>query len=331
MTAYYNENDKKAAAWLRELIKDGLIADGYVDERSITEITPGDLSGFAQCHLFAGIGGWSLALRMAGVPDDWEVWTGSCPCQPFSAAGKGKGTDDERHLWPAFRWLISQRNPAITFGEQVASPAGRDWLSGVCLDLEAMGYVVGAADLCAAGVGAPHISQRLWWMARGQSSESQSRLGARTGRVGASAISEVSGVAHNNGDGLLQTGESVSASGVYGPIRNSALRRMGDPDSPRFQKQWRSFTDEKRHLTSERSGEGHWNGETTLWPCQDGKHRRIPAEPSLFPLAARLPGGVGLLRGAGNAIVPAVAAEFIRASLLSLEDMEHSKQKTEQI
>src|SRR5690554_3303002 len=162
--AYYNENDPKAAAWLRELIGAGLIAPGDVDERSIEDVRPGDLAGYAQCHFFAGIGGWSYALRLAGWPDDRPVWTGSCPCQPFSAAGKRKGTADERHLWPEFHRLIADGNPPVVFGEQVASKDGRLWLAGVRADLEALGYGVGAADLCAAGAGAPHIRQRLWWV-----------------------------------------------------------------------------------------------------------------------------------------------------------------------
>jgi len=165
LVAFYNENDPKAAAWLRELIKAGLIAPGVVDERSITDISPTDLHGFTQCHFFAGIGGWSYALRLAGVPDSVPVWTGSCPCQPFSAAGKGQGMRDERHLWPSFARLIDARRPAILFGEQVASKDGRLWLAGVFADLEGMGYRRAAADLCAAGLGAPHIRQRLYWLA----------------------------------------------------------------------------------------------------------------------------------------------------------------------
>ena len=58
MPAYYNENDPKAAAWLRELIYEGHIADGVVDERSIEDLTPDDLKGYKQAHFFAGIGGW---------------------------------------------------------------------------------------------------------------------------------------------------------------------------------------------------------------------------------------------------------------------------------
>ncbi len=162
---FYNENDPKTAAWLRELIKQGLIADGVVDERSITEIKAHELDGYCQCHFFAGIGGWSYALRLAGWPDDKPVWTGSCPCQPFSNAGIGLGFEDSRHLWPVFRELVRQCNPPVVFGEQVASALGREWLAGVLHELEEMDYWAAGADLCAAGVGAPHVRSRLYWVA----------------------------------------------------------------------------------------------------------------------------------------------------------------------
>lgn len=90
--AYYNEVDSYAAEWLRNLIRAGHIAPGEVDERSVEDVHPEDVKGFVQCHWFAGIGVWSHALRMAGWEDSRPVWTGSCPCQPFSAAGKGTGT-----------------------------------------------------------------------------------------------------------------------------------------------------------------------------------------------------------------------------------------------
>lgn len=162
---YYNENNPRTAAWLRELINHGCVPRGVVDERSIEDVRPSELAGYAQCHFFAGIGGWALALRLAGWPDDKPVWTGSCPCQPFSTAGEGKGVADERHLWPAFKWQIEQRKPAIVFGEQVASKAGREWFGGVRDDLEALAYQVGCADLCAPSVRAVHQRARLWWFA----------------------------------------------------------------------------------------------------------------------------------------------------------------------
>ena len=159
---YYNDNDPYVAQWLRNLIDAGSLPLGDVDTRSILEVSADDVRGYEQCHFFAGIGGWLLALAWAG----WRgpVWTGSCPCQPLSSAGKRKGDADERHFWPAFQQLIAKCRPPVVFGEQVASKDGREWLSAVRTDLEPVGYACGAADLSAAGVGAPHIRQRLYWV-----------------------------------------------------------------------------------------------------------------------------------------------------------------------
>ncbi len=165
MRAYYNEHDPYCAQWLRNQIEKGLIAHGDVDDRDIRDVRPEDLRGYHQAHFFAGVGGWSHALRLAQWQDDRPVWTGSCPCQPVSVIGKRQGHADERHLWPAFHRLISECRPAIVFGEQVANKDGVEWLGAVRADLEAARYAVGAADLPAVCVGAPHIRQRLWFVA----------------------------------------------------------------------------------------------------------------------------------------------------------------------
>jgi DNA (cytosine-5)-methyltransferase 1 len=276
VTAYYNEWEPYAARWLRNLIAAGHIAPGEVDERSITEVQPDDLVGFSQCHFFAGIGGWSHALRLAGWPDDRPVWSGSCPCQPFSTAGKGKGVEDERHLWPEFRRLISECSPAIVFGEQVASAAGRDWLAAVRADLEALEYAVGSADLCAAGVGAPHIRQRLWFVADADDTKSQGRVIGRD-----SAGERAAGAG------------SVDGQLVYFQSKGGCWRRPHGNEEPR--------------------GSGPFNfwSDAEYFFCRDGKAR--PTQPGLFPLAHGVSGRVGRLRAYGNAIVPEVAAEVIAA------------------
>ena len=165
MWAYYNENDPEAAEWLRELIAQGLIEEGEVDERSIEDVTASDIMSFTQCHFFAGIGIWSHALRTAGWAYDRPVWTASCPCQPFSQAGKKAGFDDERNLWPALYWLVRQCAPPVLFGEQVASRHAMAWIDAVQLDMEDMDYAFGAVPFPAASVGAPNRRDRLYWVA----------------------------------------------------------------------------------------------------------------------------------------------------------------------
>ena len=164
--AYYNEFKPEAAHMLRQLIKDGLIADGEVDERSIVDVRPEDVRGFIQAHWFAGIGGWSVALRLAGFPDDRPAWTGSCPCQPFSTAGKQKGKEDERHLWPVWFNLIRECKPDIIFYEQVASAIRHGWLDGVFDNLESINYSNEACVIPACSVGAPHKRDRIWGYAK---------------------------------------------------------------------------------------------------------------------------------------------------------------------
>lgn len=175
MSVYYNEIDSYCAEWLRNLMREKLIPEGDVDERSIADVDPADLLGFTTCHFFAGLGGWAYALRLAGWPDDRPVWTGSCPCQPFSAAGKRKGFADERHLWPFFCNLIRERRPAIVFGEQVASAS--QWLRLVRSDLETLEYAVGTMPIQAASAGAFHPRERFFFVA---DTQGEGRCGRQT-------------------------------------------------------------------------------------------------------------------------------------------------------
>jgi len=274
--AYYNEFDKHAVSWLRELIKEGLIANGEVDNRSILDVVPADLAGYTQHHFFAGIGGWSYALRLAGWQDEEPVWTASLPCQPFSIVGVQKGIKDERHLWPIFDMLISECKPNTIFGEQVEKAIKHEWLDHLQTNLEGKDYAVGHCILGAHSVNSAHIRQRLYWVANASSERLQGR------------------------------GESSEVGYAE-----------GWEETPRYDTQARLRM-----------------GTSTPKPvsrilCRDGKCR--PIEPSIAPMVDGVTQGmvygsdssispnetqearVMRIKGYGNAIVPQVAAEFIKA------------------
>lgn len=281
---YYNENDPFVASWLRALIEDKQIPKGHVDERSIKDVKAKDLEGFTQHHFFAGIGGWSLALKLAGWPEDRPVWTGSCPCQPFSATGSRKGEKDSRHLWPEFKRLIAKRCPPVVFGEQVASADGRLWFSGVRSDLERMGNIVGGADLCSAGVGAPHARQRIFWVAYAGTERLQ-----RSRKHGEFAQDSQSRRWPRLADGLGYAAldgwrQKRANTGRCASLREAQIRQQRSRNDGSFV------------------------------PCSDGFSRRV--EPGIFPLvdAGTIRNRVALLRGAGNAINPFLGAEFILAA-----------------
>jgi len=334
MTAYYNEIDPYCAAWLRNLIDAKLIAPGEVDERSIEDVTPDDLAGtFTQSHFFAGIGIWSHALRAAGWDDSRPVWTGSCPCQPFSSAGKGAGFTDERHLWPAFYHLISVRRPDTIFGEQVAGKDGLAWLDLIQTDLEALDYACGAVPMAAAGFGAPEIRERLYWVAHSNESGFQGRpAGQRraykrvAGQDGLASFGlanpdnterRTKGASGNKRHGQ-NAGRAQSAGDVEG---HSGVLRMEHSDKPSHYRQESSggeqqVCDEYRGCDqgcySPCPTNGYWGSVDWLLGT-DGYFR--PVEPGTFPLADGVANRMDKLRAYGNAIIAPQATAFIEAAM----------------
>lgn len=325
MTAYYNEIDPFAAQWLRNLIDAGHIAPGVVDTRSIEEVTANDLKGFTQCHFFAGIGVWSYALRRAGWPDDRPVWTGSCPCQPFSACGKRQGFDDPRHHWPSWAHLIKECHPDVIFGEQVASKDGLAWLDVVQADLENADYAFAGFDLCAAGFGAPHIRQRLFWVADADSEFMETPIECgQGGRIELADSGSLIGVDYakcerrNAGRNRDYSGYVRQQSGAI-----SEIGRLADTNSDGREGRLSGRESSQREVINGSAGcngaacgtnavNGFWGSADWLF-CRDGKWR--PVKPGLSPLVDGVAGRVGQLRAYGNAIVAPVAEAFIAAYL----------------
>ena len=336
MKIFYNDVDPGCCEWLSKLVKANLIPEGKIDGQSIVGLRAADLMGFNRVHLFAGIGGWERALQLAGWPEDESVWTGSCPCPPFSNAGKKKRCPecccenlishpfktgifvccecfyeweaDGRHLWPEFRRLIEECRPGYIFGEQVSSKDGRVWLSGVHATLEKMGYGFWAVDTCSAGVNSPNIRQRLFWVAYNKTPRQLRK------------------------EELENNKENCRTGWRFNTSNTSKIRScfgMGNTKSSNgkvSEKQWESS------LESGGTSRSSFWSDFKYIDCQDGKTRRIPTESPLFrlatgvfsgmdfsngeltmfPLAKRMKKHRILLSGIGNAINPIVASEFIK-------------------
>lgn len=345
MTAYYNEFDPKAASWLRQLIINGDIAPGEVDERSIIDVEAADLKGFSQHHFFAGIGVWSHALRNAGWSDDRPVCTASLPCQPFSAAGNQKGKDDERHLLPHFLELVKQCNFHTIFGEQVESAIRHEWLDDLQTVMERESYTVGHCVLGAHSVNSAHIRKRIYWVAkrrvgdtdnarlqehrepgelhiRESDRQNQERFNFNTG------VSDR--VADTNGEQCEQGLQSLQGGSAERHRSDSKYSRMGNTEhNGHATNQGGRGAGESKKNSRVCESEGSSAGIDWLY-CRDEKYR--PIKSGIKPLVDGIARGVVYscdtidpnnsaeartirLKGYGNAIVAPVATEFIRAAM----------------
>ncbi len=356
---YYNEIDPKKAADLRTYIAAGLVAKGDVDERSIAEVKPRDLRGYTQCHWFAGIGVWSYALRLAGWPDDRPVWTGSCPCQPFSVAGRRKAFGDPRHLWPHWFRLIAALKPGVVFGEQSASKSALAWLDLVFDDMEGADYTVWAADIGAPIVGAPHIRQRFYFVADAAGPRRQRRRSSETcDEPGAvqqlERLRDAGRMA--DADGRISGDGGLQRSGQHGQQpKDGRSGKLGNAAGPRLEG-WQSESgdDGTQLATVERPGGAvsrlaqpddperrtDLAGSSAIWAgpvngfwrtadwifCRDEKWR--PIKSGLNVLAHGSPARVRRLRNYGDSIVAPLAAAFIEAYLEAKGEVINTCSKT---
>lgn len=264
--------------------------------------------------LFSGIGGFSLGLERTGgfetvafceydkkarlvINKHWpdvpiyedvrtlehegtvDVITGGYPCQPFSLAGKRKGKEDDRHLWPAMFDLIKKHRPTWVIGENVAGHIDMG-LDSVLTDLADEGYGVRTFVIPACAVNAPHRRDRLWIVAHTDSNDRGRRCSTKS--QGRNTRMEHGG--GSNGQPIEKSCENVAYS--------ESSQRHGDENDRR-----------DGGSTSQGIPRKH-NSSPTLKSGEEGA--RWEVEPGVGRVADGLPGYVDRLRQLGNAVVPQI-------------------------
>lgn len=247
--------------------------------------------GFDRVHFFAGIGTWDYCLNQSGWGDR-PVWTSSLPCQPFSAAGKGLGKSDERHLLPHFQELVRQCKPTVIFGEQVSAAIKHGWLDDLYAEMEACDYAVGSIIIGAHSISAPHIRQRLYWVANSISNSNQREIRRINGKTPTTKISDR--------QNLVSAGQSCGTSAnVRGLVYSDESRSQQRIEATESARHWCAFKsagcidglgntesfNKQRHRERETNdgSQESFGGSGVSWIyCRDDKYR--PIKPGIQPL-----------------------------------------------
>ena len=293
--------------------------------------------------LFEGIGGFSLAARWMGWQTlawcEWndfgqrvlrhhfphaegfgditktdftsyhgkiDILTGGFPCQPYSSAGKRLGKEDERHLWPHMLRAVREVSPRYVVGENVLGLV--NWSAGLVFeevqtDLEAQGYEVLPFILPAAGVGAPHRRDRIWFIAHANSDgfhQCDSEYAIDASQVWVDALG-------NFIEGLGN--EYATNSDGYG-LRGSLLA-ASDDDPQRH----RPLQHAPEHLYQNQptAGETNWEHFPTQSPLCGGDDGLPDRLDGITVSRWRKES----IKAYGNAIVPQVALQIFRAIALT--------------
>lgn len=310
--------------------------------------------------LFSGIGGFDLGLERAGFTIVWQVeidpycqrvlakhwphvrrygdittmdWAtvqpvdllcGGFPCQPFSCAGKKRGRDDDRYLWPEVVRCLSTIRPTWFLGENVPGLLNLG-INQVLADLEALGYQTQVLGIPACAVDAPHIRQRLWIIAYAE--------GQRANGTSRAILKEDGGSVHElprefewssdvaNSTQLFSDGSQLHREHAFSQVPEPGNRGGAERDvADAFLQQRLRWSD----------GVGWWEREPQETLCALGGGRKeedglsIP-ESLLGRVAHGVPSRLDRLRGLGNAVVPQIV-EALGRMILDAETQAQRRQ-----
>lgn len=239
-----------------------------------------------------------------------DVISGGFPCQPFSVAGKQKGREDDRYLWPEMRRVIAELAPRWVVGENVPGIL-RIAAADIIKDLEGLGYHVVLLDFEAASVGDPHHRERIAFVAN-RNNDGQPAAQKPAGIGAGSAGSQ---------KGQEQTGQfaGLRAAAEHENVADARSQRNGHaPDNGRQ-------AEGKEHASGHAGDAGtNQTVENAMRGVRRGEHRRResqgfayrrrwPAEPDVGRVAHGVPHRVDRIRGLGNAVCPPQFYPIFRA------------------
>jgi DNA (cytosine-5)-methyltransferase 1 len=168
-----------------------------------------------------------------------DIISGGFPCQPFSLAGKRKGTDDERYLWGEMLRAIQEIKPRFVIAENVFGITNIDGglvFQQVCIDLENEGYEVQPFIIPAAAKNAPHRRDRCWFIATNSQSKGSGGL-----RIGKEKKNTINGINGGNGD-VTNTNGSNNKTRTFGQILGQQNREKTNGHSNvERSNQWENF------------------------------------------------------------------------------------------
>ena len=317
--------------------------------------------------LFSGIGGFSLGLERTGgfetsafceidpycqkvLKKHWpdvpiygdikklkgtdigtvDIITGGYPCQPFSVAGKQKGVEDPRHLWPEMFRIIKESRPTWVIGENVAGHI-KLGLDSVIEDLEGEGYATRTFSISASSIGANHQRERIWIIAHSDKhgSHSEKTHEAKQGGNGKeNGLSfrndnDVANTESDTKDGVLRTASSEHGKGnarmEFDGSRNGQPKReapqdMADTHSEGLEGQWKSRGQFGSEFTATESGEERQGSMDQGW---------WSVEPDVGRVAHGIPHRVDRLKALGNSLVPQIPF-YIGQSIIQTLNVENA-------
>ncbi len=255
-----------------------------------------------------------------------DLLTGGFPCQPFSVAGKRRGAEDDRAIWPEMLRVIREAKPTWIIGENVAGIVTME-LDNILSDLEGIGYSAWPLVIPAASVDARHLRQRVWIIARrdvahsagersGGASGNALHEGRRASQTGGACIPQATRRQDGSaiGDNRAASQDVAHADSQRGCLREahgSDASDAGESPGPGQRQDGRQLESAVLRMVDGLPERLDGGGAFCQWPDEDHETPRVTT--GIKHRAHRL-------RGLGNSIVVQVATEIIRAISLSIDN-----------